>query len=126
MQDHRKLRVWQRAQELCVEIYRLTADYPPEERYGLTGQVRKAAVSVGSNIAEGSRRVSRKDKARIFNFAQSEAAEVMSELDVGCRLGYRGIEKARELVTNYDALGGSIDKLRVSVLNGDSEANGES
>jgi four helix bundle protein len=121
VQDHRKLRVWQRAQDLCVEVYRLTADYPPEERYGLTGQVRRAAVAVGSNIAEGSRRTSRKDKARIFNVAQGEAAEVMSELDVGCRLGYRGKPLASELIDKYDALGGSIDTLRVSVLNGDTE-----
>ena len=56
MQDHRKLIVWQRAQEKCVELYRFSADFPPEERYGMTAQLRKAAVSVGSNIAEGSKR----------------------------------------------------------------------
>ena len=54
MQDHRKMRIWQRAQEWCVQVYLLTADFPEEERYGLTSQVRKAAVAVGSNIAESS------------------------------------------------------------------------
>ena len=84
------MRVWQRAQELCVEIYLLTADFPPEERYGLTGQLRRAAVSVGSNIAEASRRASRPDKRRILNVAQSEAAELVSELDVACRPALQG------------------------------------
>ena len=66
MQDHRKLLVWQRAQEKCVELYRFSADFPPEERYGMTAQLRKAGVAVGSNIAEGSKRRSAVDKARIF------------------------------------------------------------
>jgi hypothetical protein len=58
MQDHRKLKVWQRAQEKCVEVYLFTADFPVEERYGMTAQLRKAAVSVGGNagvaVREGS------------------------------------------------------------------------
>ena len=118
MQDHRKMRVWQRAQELCVEIYLLTADFPPEERYGLSGQLRRAAVSVGSNIAESSRRASRPDKRRILNVAQGEAAEVMSELDVACRLGYRGRETSEALITHYDHLGGSLERLRQRILEG--------
>jgi four helix bundle protein len=66
MQDFRKLRVWQHAQELCVEIYLLSADFPPEERFGVTARLRKSAVSVGSNIAQGTKRKSPKDKARII------------------------------------------------------------
>ena len=118
MQDHRKLRVWQRAQERCVRVYHLTQGYPPTERFGLTAQVRKAAVSVGANIAEASRRDSRPDKRRILNIAQSEAAEVMSELDVGCRLEYRGREAAENLVAEYDGLGGSLERLRQRILEG--------
>ena len=121
MQDHRKLWVWQRAQELCVEVYLPSADFPVEERYGLTGQVRKAAVAVGSNIAEGSRRASNKDKARIVNVPQGEAAEVMSELDIACRLGYRGTDKLRTLIERYDALGGSVETLRQTILAGPGE-----
>jgi four helix bundle protein len=119
MQDHRKLRVWNRAQELCVEVYQLTADYPSEERYGLIAQVRKAAVSVGANIAEGSRRVSRKDKARILNVGQGEAAEVMSELDVACRLGFGSRAEAQRLVEEYDKLGASVESFRQTVLAGE-------
>src|SRR5690242_11528097 len=81
MQDFRKLIVWQRAQDTCVSIYKLTAAFPAEERYGICSQLRRAAVSVGANLAEGSKRQSNADKARIFNIAQGEAAEAMSILD---------------------------------------------
>ena len=117
MQDFRKLIVWQRAQETCVEIYELTADFPPQERYGLTSQLRRAAVSVGANLAEGSKRQSPTDKARIFNIAQGEAAEAISLLDVARRLTYGRPAEAIRLTAVYDDLIGSIESLRQRVLN---------
>src|SRR5260221_5671257 len=60
MQDHRKLKVWQRAQEKCVEVYLFTADFPVEERYGMTAQLRKAAVSLWAPTSPKARRVSPK------------------------------------------------------------------
>ena len=120
MQDHRKLRVWQRAQETCVEVYLFSADFPPEERYGMTGQLRRAAVAVGGNLAEGSKRVSKTDKARIFNIAESEAAEAMSVLDLAVRLSYGVKGEAQRLVGIYDDLLGMIESLRRQVLGGDS------
>lgn len=118
MQDFRKLIVWQRAQETCVELYRFSADFPVEERYGLTKQLRDATVSVGANIAEGSKRVSPTDKARIFNIAQSEAAESISLLDLAERLRYGRQGEARRLADIYDELLGMIEKLRQLVLGG--------
>jgi len=118
VQDHRKLRVWHQAQELCVRVYLLSADFPDEERFGLTSQVRRAAVSVGSNIAEASRRVSQKDKARIINVGQGEGAEVMSELDIAHRLKYAGAAAAQELIEEYDRLEASLEALRQSILAG--------
>ena len=118
MQDHRQLRVWNHAQELCVEIYLLSADFPVEERYGLIAQIRRAAVSVGSNIAEASRRASRPDKARILNVAQSEGAEVLSELDIASRLRYPGKKKAQELIARYDRIEAGLERLRQRVLDG--------
>ena len=111
MQDFRKLIVWQRAQEMCVRVYRITADYPPEERYGLTAQVRDAAVSVGANLAEGAKRRTSGDKAYRFNVAQSSTAEVMSELDVAIRLEYAHTDQAAALVNQYDELSGMINSL---------------
>jgi four helix bundle protein len=121
MQDHRKLRVWHRAQETCLEVYLFSADFPLEERYGVTAQLRKAAVSVGSNIAEGSRRTSKTDKARIFNIAESEAAEAMSVLDLAERLCYGDKGEAARLVRTYDTLLAMIESLRQSALAGTPE-----
>jgi four helix bundle protein len=118
MQDHRRLRVWRDAQEICVDVYRFSADFPREERYGLTAQVRKAAVSVGANIAEGSRRISATDKGRIFNIAQSEAAEAMSELDVAMRMKFGGKGNAQKLIDAYDRWLGSAETLRQLVVGG--------
>jgi four helix bundle protein len=118
MQDFRKLRVWQRAQETCVEVYAFTTRFPVEERYGATSQLRRAAISVGANIAEGSKRASNTDKARIFNLAQGEAAEAMSVLDVADRLGLGMPNEAIRLSLVYDELIGSIEALRQQVLAG--------
>jgi len=111
MQDFRKLRVWQRAQELCVQIYLFSADFPVEERYGMTAQLRKSGVSVGANLAEGSKRKSPADKARIFNIAEGEAAEAMSILDAAERLQYGRPQEARRLGGQYDELIGMIESL---------------
>ena len=116
MQDFRKLIVWQRAQETCVRVYLFTADFPPAERYGLTSQLRRAAVSVGANLAEGSKRTSPADKARIFNIAQSEAAEAISVLDVVERLAYGRKGEAPHLARTYDELLAMIESLRQQVL----------
>jgi four helix bundle protein len=116
MQDFHKLRVWQQAQELCVEIYRFTSDFPREERYGVTGQVRRSAVAVGSNIAEGSRRASQVDKARVINIGESEGAEVESLLDLSERLKFGNRAVGRELMRRYDSLGGQIETLRQRIL----------
>ena len=112
MQDFKKLKVWQRAQETCVEIYLFTATFPAEERYGMTAQLRKAAVSVGANLAEGSKRKSDPDKARIYNIAQGEAAEAMSILDVAERLKYGNAQEAARLAAVYDELIAMIEGLR--------------
>lgn len=115
MQDYRKLIVWQRAQELCVLIYQFSADFPKEETYGVTAQLRRAAVSVGSNTAEAAKRDSRRDKARVLNIAQGEAAEAGSLLDIVDRLGYGQGGRARELIQQYDEVGAMLQALRQRV-----------
>jgi len=119
MQDFRKLKVWQRAQDACVRIYRLTAAYPPEERYGLTAQLRDAGVSVGANLSEGSKRATNGDKARLWNVAQGSAAEIMSELDVAIRLEYAGKDEAGKLTDEYDQISGMINTLVEKVKGND-------
>jgi len=119
MQDFRKLRVWERAQQLCCELYLFSADFPVEERYGVTSQLRRAAVSVGSNIAEASKRKTPKGKGRILNVSESDGAEVMSVLDIVERLAYGQKGTARQFIARYDELEGMIESLCQRVLQTD-------
>jgi len=76
MQRFTDLKVWQRSHAITLDLYRLTATFPDAERFGLTSQIRRAATSVPSNIAEGSKRTTRKDYARFLNVAEGSAAEL--------------------------------------------------
>ena len=76
MQRFTDLKVWQRSHALTLELYRMTATFPDAERFGLTSQLRRAATSVPSNIAEGSKRTTRKDYARFLNIAEGSTAEL--------------------------------------------------
>ncbi|MBL4654866.1 MAG: four helix bundle protein, partial [Bacteroidia bacterium] len=67
---------WQKSHKLVLEIYKLTSQFPKEEIYGLTSQIRRAAVSVPANITEGFKRKGKADKARFFNIAQASLEEV--------------------------------------------------
>jgi four helix bundle protein len=80
--------VWQKAHALVLSIYRLTASYPKNELFGLTSQMRRAAVSVPANIAEGFKRKGRPDKARILNIAEASLEELRYYLILSKDLGY--------------------------------------
>jgi four helix bundle protein len=80
MQDHRKLQVWQKAIELVESVYVLTGTFPKEEIYGLTAQMRRAAVSIPSNIAEGCRRDSPKEFRRFLLDAFGSGAELETQV----------------------------------------------
>jgi four helix bundle protein len=82
------LRVWKEAYELSLQVYRQTADFPPDERYGLTSQMRRAAVSVGANVAEGQKRRTRKDFRSFVTVAEGSLAELQHYLLLGHDLGY--------------------------------------
>src|SRR5438477_2869522 len=83
-----KLDVWQEAIDFADLVYSLTRGFPSEERFGLTNQMRRAAVSVSSNIAEGSSRVSHQDFARFVEIATGSVFEVVSQATVSLRQGY--------------------------------------
>lgn len=83
-----KLEVWKLARELTSLLYRTTSKFPPDERFGLVSQIRRAAVSVAANIAEGSSRMSPKDQARFTVFSFSSLIEVFNHLTIAKDLGY--------------------------------------
>jgi four helix bundle protein len=85
---HKKLKVWQKAIDLVVKIYKVTGKFPKNEEFGITVQLRRAAVSVPSNIAEGLTRKSSKDKIHFLNIAQSSLSEIDTQLEISIRLDY--------------------------------------
>lgn len=82
------LHAWQRAHEFVLGVYRLTTKFPKEEIYGLTSQLRRAAVSVPANIAEGFTRLSPAEKVRFYNIAEGSLEESRYYLYLACELGY--------------------------------------
>jgi four helix bundle protein len=88
IQSHRDLIAWQRAMDLVVAIYQATAPFPKSEEFGLQGQVRRAAVSIPSNIAEGYARQTTKDYLRFLRQARGSAAELSTQCELSVRLGY--------------------------------------
>lgn len=83
-----KLNVWKVAIELAKDIYASTKEFPSSEIYGLTNQLRRAIVSVSSNIAEGSIRASRSDKKRFYDVAAGSLMETLSQLTLAKELGF--------------------------------------
>ena len=88
--SYKELIVWQKSMDLVVAIYTLTEKFPREEIYGLTSQMRRAAVSVPSNIAEGSRRGSRKDFRNFLLIAFGSGSELETQIEISKRLSFCG------------------------------------
>ncbi len=88
MHNFRKLHVWHRCHALTLEVYRQTRSLPPEERYGLAAQMRRAAVSIESNIAEGAGRSTGADFARFLSLATGSASELSCHVRIASDLGY--------------------------------------
>jgi len=85
---HKNLRLWQKAIDFVVQIYEVTKGFPRNEEFGLTSQLRRAAISVPSNIAEGLTRRTRNDKLHHLNIAQASLSEIDAQLEIARRLGY--------------------------------------
>jgi four helix bundle protein len=94
IRDHRDLDVWRLAMDLAVDIYAITSDFPKEETYGLTAQIRRAAVSISANIAEGYGRETTGAYIQFLRIAQGSTREVQSLLELSIRLDYAKPESA--------------------------------
>jgi four helix bundle protein len=82
------LKLWSAAMNFVLEIYEITKGFPKEEEFGLKSQLRRAAVSIPSNIAEGLTRTSKANKKHFLNIAQSSLSEVDAQLEISYRLGF--------------------------------------
>jgi four helix bundle protein len=85
---YRNLVAWQKGIDLCELVYRASADFPREELYGLTGQIRRAALSVPSNIAEGAGRITNGEFLQAVGHARGSLLEIETQLIIATRLGY--------------------------------------
>ena len=86
--NYRELRVWRHGMALVEQVYRLTGEFPAQENYGLTSQMRRAAVSIPSNIAEGFVRESTREYLQHLSVAQASLAELETQIEIAARLEY--------------------------------------
>jgi four helix bundle protein len=93
IRSYRDLEVWQRSMNLVTEIYRLTRSFPADERFGLTAQLRRAAVSIPANLAEGAGRSGASEYHRFVSIARGSAAEVETLLEIGERLAFAAADE---------------------------------
>jgi four helix bundle protein len=105
------LRVWQEAMKFAVEVYRATAQFPRHELYGLSQQLRRAAVSVPSNIAEGKGHRSDGEFGRFLLHARGSLLEVQTQVMIARELQYVGGEEAQRLMGSADTIGRSLNSL---------------
>jgi len=109
-----KLVVWQKAREFVGFVYKVTYSFPIEERYGLTNQIRRAAVSIVANIAEGSSRISRKDQAHFTQISFSSLIEVLSHFYIAYDLNYVSEEVLNEIKYKANNISNLLNALRNS------------
>jgi four helix bundle protein len=118
MFNFEKLETWQKAIAFADMVYDLTRNFPADERFGLTNQMRRAAVSISANIAEGTARNSRNDYARFLEIATGSLFEVVSQSFIGERQGFLSKDNFRRLYAAADEQGKMLSGLRRSVLEG--------
>ena len=109
---YRELVVWQKAVELAASVYRLTEAFPASERFSLVDQLNRAAVSVASNIAEGSKRNGPREFSHFLSIAHGSLAEVDTQLEIAVRVGYVARDSTTDLVELTDHLGRMLTRLR--------------
>jgi len=112
MQSFRDLRVWQRSMELTVAVYRLTQHFPREEAFGLTSQLRRSAVSVPSNIAEGHGRMNPREFKHFLLIARASNCELQTQLELSGVLGFAD----SQLLNQAQGISNEVEKMLFSFL----------
>jgi four helix bundle protein len=116
MFNFEKLDVWQKAIDFADHIYNETRAFPAEERFGLTNQLRRAAVSISSNLAEGSSRSSKNDFARFAEIATGSVFEVVSQAFIAQRQSFLGENQFQKIYADAEELSRMLSGLRRSLL----------
>jgi four helix bundle protein len=121
MAGYQELKVWQVAMRLTSSLYRVTASFPQHEIYGLSSQLRRAGVSVPSNLAEGHARGSKREMVRFCRIAKGSIAEIETQLFVAVDLGYIASEVAQPLLGSAAEVGRMINGLIRSFKDADGD-----
>jgi len=108
--QYRKLIVWQKAMQFSKQVYRLVEQFPATEKYALSDQVRRAAVSVPSNIAEGCGRISKRDYAHFLSIARGSLYETMTQLEMAKEFGYL------ESIEDTEILAAEISRMLTTLM----------
>jgi four helix bundle protein len=111
-QTFRELTVWQRAMQLTVSVYRLSREFPREEQFGLTSQLRRAAVSIPSNIAEGQGRISKGEFRQFLGVARGSNCEVQTQLEIARSLNFG----RPEMIVEAEALSEEVRMMLFGLL----------
>ena len=119
MWNFKRLIVWKRSRSLVVDIYRATSGFPPEERYLLAAQMRRAAISIGANIAEGSGREQQRDRARFLEIAIGSTNELENHLLVAQDIALLEADHAMALMVELDEIRMMLRSLRSRCLEPD-------
>lgn len=114
MQGHKDLEVWQKAMDLVIDIYKLTASFPRKEVYGFASQMQRAAVSIPSNIAEGHGLKQTQAYLRHLAIANGSLTELETQLEIADRLGYLSVE-GRPIIQKAHEVGRMLSGLRKSL-----------
>ena len=114
--NHKELLVWQKAMQLVVDVYNLIRLLPKEEKYGLSDQMRRAAISIPSNIAEGNARSSQKDMVHFLYIAQGSRAELETQLELCELIGYISKDRLEPVLMQTQEIGRMLSGLIKSTL----------
>lgn len=115
MNSYKELTVYQKAVELCVDVYKITDGFPKSELYGLVAQIRRCAVSIPSNIAEGQRRGYKREYIQFLRVAFGSGAELETQVLIAHKVGYLNIKSFETLNSRVDEIMRMLNKL-ISVL----------
>ena len=112
LKNYRELIVWQKSYQLCLEIYKITRSFPKEEKYGLTSQIRRAAVSVPSNIAEGYGRKTTPDYIRALYVSYGSNCELETQILLSKDLDYINNEDSKKIQENI----GEVERMLKALI----------
>ncbi len=112
-----KLKVWQLSRKLVVDVYKITNVFPDEEKFGITNQIRRSAISIPANISEGSGRKSSKDQAHFYQIAYSSLLELLNHLIISNDLGYINQDDLDKLKNSISEISFLLNRLQKSKQN---------